>query len=164
MTYDISLVQVGPGEGSAREALERQVAGMGPDAELEPLRLSGQERDAWERVLLRVGREIAPVEPEEFPYSLGFWYQGPLGTVHCSYYGDSADIEVPYRYAGAEALAVMELAYRVAHVIEEECGLTGHDFEVDQPTRTGDPARAAARLGGVGGLVRREVAARGTGG
>ncbi|WAL69119.1 hypothetical protein ORV05_15550 [Amycolatopsis cynarae] len=51
-----------------------------------------------------------------------------------------------YRYSGPAALEVMELAYRIARIVEEESGLTGHDFEVDQPTRTGDPAKAAARL------------------
>ncbi|MEK0096969.1 hypothetical protein WDA79_00335 [Streptomyces sp. A475] len=42
-----------------------------------------------------------------------------------------------------------ELAYRVARIVEDESGLTGHDFEVDQPTRTGAPAKAAARLSSV---------------
>ncbi|MGW0537419.1 hypothetical protein [Streptomyces sp. NPDC003032] len=43
----------------------------------------------------------------------------------------------------------MELAYRIARIVEDESGLTGHDFEVGQPTRTGDPVKAAVRLSGV---------------
>ncbi|MCM2393874.1 hypothetical protein [Streptomyces albipurpureus] len=45
-------------------------------------------------------------------------------------------------------MAVTELAYRIACIVEEETGLTGHDFEVEQPNRTGDPVRAAARPSG----------------
>ncbi|MFE0421219.1 hypothetical protein [Streptomyces sp. NPDC058953] len=41
------------------------------------------------------------------------------------------------------------MAYRIARLVEEESGLTGHDFEVDQPTRTGDPGKAAGRLSSV---------------
>ena len=41
------------------------------------------------------------------------------------------------------------MVYRIARIVEEESDLTGHDFEVDQPTRTGDPIKAAARLTGV---------------
>jgi hypothetical protein len=40
----------------------------------------------------------------------------------------------------------MELAYRIARIVEDESGLTGHDFEVGQPTRTGAPGKAAARM------------------
>ncbi|MET8746153.1 hypothetical protein [Streptomyces sp. NPDC004728] len=43
----------------------------------------------------------------------------------------------------------MELAYRMARIVEDECGLIGHDFEVDQPTRTGDPVKAVFRMSGV---------------
>ncbi|WP_369215626.1 hypothetical protein [Streptomyces flavofungini] len=70
---------------------------------------------------------------------------------------DQGGIEVAHHYAGPGARAVLDLAYRVARVVEEESGLTGHDFEVDQPTLTGDPRRAAARLGGVSDWVRREL-------
>lgn len=45
----------------------------------------------------------------------------------------------------------MELAYRIARIVEEEGGLTGHDFEVGRPTRTGDPVKAANRLSRVSG-------------
>ncbi|MGW1409008.1 hypothetical protein [Streptomyces sp. NPDC002403] len=65
---------------------------------------------------------------------------------HC---GDTAQIEVAYRHSGPAALEVMELAYRIARIVEDESDLTGHDFEVDQPIRTGDPARAAVRLSDV---------------
>lgn len=73
------------------------------------------------------------------------------------YCGDTASIEVSYRYPGPAALEVMELACRVARIVEDESGLTGHDFEVDQPTRTGDPAEAAARLSGVSAWARHHL-------
>lgn len=148
MTYDITLVRVLP-ELTLRETLDRLNAGFDPDAELPRLRLTREQRAEWGRVLGRVSRDVGPVESEEYPYSLTLETAGPPGRVQLDYYGDTATIEVPYHHTGAAASAVMELAYRIARAVEEESGLTGYDFEVDQPTRTGDPAKAAGRLSGV---------------
>ncbi|WP_406361383.1 hypothetical protein [Streptomyces sp. NBC_01579] len=61
------------------------------------------------------------------------------------YCGDTAHLEVAHRHSGPAALEVMELPYRIARIVEDEGGLTGHDFEVGQPTRTGDPVKANHR-------------------
>ncbi|MGW1278157.1 hypothetical protein ACWD4V_14550 [Streptomyces tsukubensis] len=148
MTYDITLVRVQPGL-TLQETLDRLNAGFDPDADLPLLRLTGTQRNEWERILRRVSRDIGPVESEEFPYSLTLETLGPPGRVQLDYCGDTAHIEVAYRYSGPAALEVMELAYRIAHIVEDESGLTGHDFEVGQPTRTGAPGKAATRLSGV---------------
>ncbi|GLY70318.1 hypothetical protein [Amycolatopsis taiwanensis] len=145
MTYDIVLVRVQPGL-TLQETLDRLNAGFDPDADLPLLRLTDAQWNEWDRILRRVSRDIGTVESEEYLYSLTLDTVGPPGRVHLSYYGDTAHIEVTYRYSGPAALEVMELAYRIARIVEDESGLTGHDFEVDQPTRTGDPAKAAARL------------------
>lgn len=50
------------------------------------------------------------------------------------YCGDTAHTEVAYRYPGPAALEVMGLAYRIAPIVEDESGLTSHDFEVGSPT------------------------------
>ncbi|MFE4977773.1 hypothetical protein ACFRAR_37425 [Kitasatospora sp. NPDC056651] len=148
MTYDIMLVRVEPGL-TVQETLDRLNAGFDPDAEMPLLRLTDGQRAEWERILDRVSRDVGAVESEEYLYSLTLETVGPPGRVQLDYYGDTASIEVAYRHSGAAALEVMELAYRIARIVEEESGLTGYDFEVDQPTRTGDPGKAAVRLSGV---------------
>ncbi|MEV6672189.1 hypothetical protein [Streptomyces sp. NPDC051162] len=150
MTYDITLVRVQPGL-TLQETLDRLNAGFDPDADppLPLLRLTDAQRAEWDRILDRVSQEIGSVQSQEYLYSLTLETVGPPGRVQLDYYGDTADIEVPYRHSGPAASAVMELAYRMARIVEEESGLTGHDFEVGQPTRTGDPLKAAARLSGV---------------
>ncbi|MEW2580182.1 hypothetical protein [Streptomyces syringium] len=148
MTYDITLVRVRPGL-TLQETLDRLNADFDPDADLPLLQLTDAQRAEWGRILDRVSREIGPVESEEYLYSLTLATVGPPGRVQLDYCGDTASIEVAYRRSGPAALAVMEVAYRIARIVEEESGLTGHDFEVDQPTRTGDPVKAADRLSGV---------------
>ncbi|WP_377270428.1 hypothetical protein [Peterkaempfera sp. SMS 1(5)a] len=148
MTYDITLVRVQPGL-TLQEALDRFNASFDPDADLPELRLSDAQRAEWDRIADRVSREIGSVECEVYRYSLTLETVGPPGRVQLDYAGDTGNIEIAYHYSGPAALAVMDLAYRIARIVEEESGLTGHDFEVDQPARTGDPARAAARLSGV---------------
>ncbi|MEU5323788.1 hypothetical protein AB0G67_44695 [Streptomyces sp. NPDC021056] len=148
MTYDIMLVRVQPGL-TLQETLDRLNVGFDPDAGLPLLRLTDAQRDEWDRILGRVRRDIGSVESEEYLYSLTLETVGPPGRVQLDYCGDTAHIEVAYRHSGPAALAVMELAYRIAHIVEDESDLTGHDFEVGQPTRDGDPVKAAARLSGV---------------
>ncbi|MFJ2395416.1 hypothetical protein ACIOTI_22025 [Streptomyces sp. NPDC087843] len=156
MTYDITFVRVRQGL-TLHETLDHLRAGSDPDADPPELRLTGAQRAEWGRILGRVSREIGSVESEEYPYSLTFETVGPPGRVQFDYYGDTANIEVAYRHLGPTAPDVMKLAYRIARIVEEESGLTGHDFEVDQPTRTGDPARAAARLSGVSDWARHHL-------
>ncbi|WP_432166922.1 hypothetical protein [Streptomyces sp. bgisy031] len=148
MTYDILLVRVQPGL-TVQETLDRLNDGFDPDADLPPLRLTEAQRAAWDRILNRISRDIGSVESEEFLYSLTLETAGPPGRVQLDYCGDTANIEVAHHHTGPAASAVMELAYRVARIVEDESGLIGHDFEVDQPTRTGAPAKAAARLSSV---------------
>ena len=162
MTYDITLVRVQPGL-MLQETLDRLNAGFDPDAELPQLRLTDGQRAEWRRILDRVSREIGAVESEEYLYSLTLETVGPPGRVQLDYCGDTAGIEVAYRYSGPAASEVMELAYRIARIVEEESGLTGHDFEVDQPTRTGDPVKAAARLSGVSDWAQHHLSWRITG-
>ncbi|MFE1289812.1 hypothetical protein [Streptomyces sp. NPDC058751] len=161
MTYDILLVRVRAGL-TLQESLDRQNAGFDPDGDLPPLRLTDGHRGEWNRILDRVSRDVGPVEHEEYPYSLTLGTVGPPGRVQLDYCGDTAHIEVAYRHSGRAAFEVMERAYRIARVVEEESGLTGYDFEVDQPTRTGDPAVAALRLSGVTDWAQRDLSRRTT--
>lgn len=140
------LVRVQPGL-TLQETLDRLNAGFDPDADLPVLRLTDAQRAEWERILEIVSRDVGPVESAEYLYSLTLETVGPPGRVQFDYCGDTANIEVAYHHSGPTALAVMDLAYRIARIVEDESGLTGHDFEVGQPTRSGDPAKAADRLG-----------------
>ncbi|MEV6552018.1 hypothetical protein AB0M57_25405 [Streptomyces sp. NPDC051597] len=148
MTYDIMLVRVRPGL-TLQETLDRLNADFDPNGDLPPLRLTQAQRNEWDRILRRVSRDVDPLTSEEYLHSLTLETVGPPGRVQLDYRGDTANIEVGYRHSGPMALEVMELAYHIARIVEDESGLTGHDFEVDQPTRTGDPVKAAARLSGV---------------
>ncbi|MEK2477390.1 hypothetical protein [Streptomyces noursei] len=90
------------------QTLRRLNAGFDSDADLPQPRLNDGQRAEWGRIVDRVSRELGPVESEEYLY--------------CS---------------GPAALEVMELAYRIARIVEEEAieeesHLTGHDFEVGQ--------------------------------
>ncbi|MEV0282360.1 hypothetical protein AB0I22_39200 [Streptomyces sp. NPDC050610] len=142
------LVRMQPGL-TLQETLDRLNAGFDPDADLPLLRLTGAQRNEWERILGRVSRDVGLVESEEYLYSLTLETVGPPGRVQLDYCGDTAHIEVAYRYSGPAASKVMELAYRIARIVENESGLTGHDFEVGQPTRTGEPTKAAVRLSSI---------------
>lgn len=142
------LVRVQPGL-MLQETVDLLNADFEPDADLPLLQITDVQRAEWDRILGRVLRDVGPVESEEYLYSLTLETVGPPGRVQLDYCGDTAHIEVAYRHVGPAALEVMELAYRIARIVEDESGLTGHDFEVGQATRTGDPVKAASRLSGV---------------
>ncbi|MEU5161652.1 hypothetical protein AB0G74_18865 [Streptomyces sp. NPDC020875] len=148
MTYDIMFLRVPPGR-TFDETLTELNSGYDPDADPVPMNLTGELRAVWDELVERVSREVGPVTTEEFPYSLTLWRDGPAGHLQLDYTGDTAGIEIPYRYPGRQALPIMTEAYRIARIVEEVGGLEGYDHEVGQPVRTGDVDRAAARLGGV---------------
>ncbi|MFI2780216.1 hypothetical protein [Streptomyces sp. ALB3] len=148
MTYDIMFLRVVPGR-SFDETLKAINSAYDPDADIEPMKLTGEQRANWARLIQRISRKVGPVTTEDFPYSLTLWRDGPAGHLQLDYDGDTANIEIPYRYPGSEALPIMAEAYRIGRMVEEECGLEGYDHEVEQPVRTGDVHVAAARLGGI---------------
>lgn len=76
MTYDITFVRRQPGR-TLLETLDDLNVGLDPDAEPEPLRLSGDQRAVWQRIVDRAIREVGPVTWEPFPYYLTLWRDGP---------------------------------------------------------------------------------------
>ncbi|MFE2729032.1 hypothetical protein [Kitasatospora sp. NPDC059327] len=148
MTYDIFFLRVQPGR-TFEETMEERNAAYDPDAEPAPMNLTGDQRAAWDRLTRRVALEVGPITSEEYLYDLTLCRDGPAGRLQVDFAGDSASIEIPYRYPGQAALPIMAEAYRMARIIEDESGLEGYDPEVDQPTRTGDVDTAAAKLGGI---------------
>lgn len=148
MTYDIDFQRVLPGRTFA-ETVEEINSAFDPDADPEPMVLTGEQRAVWERITRRISLEVGPITFEEYLYSLTLWRAGPAGHLQFDYSGDSAFLAVPYRYPGPAALPIMAEAYRIARVVEEESGLEGYDAQVGQYVRTGDVDAAAARLGGV---------------
>ncbi|MFJ9950877.1 hypothetical protein [Kitasatospora sp. NPDC091207] len=153
MTYDLLFLRVQPGR-TFDETMEEFNSAHDPDAEPEPVNLTGDQRAAWDRLTRRISLEVGPIASEEYLYSLTLWRDGPAGYLRVDFAGHSASIEIPYRYPGQAALPIMAEAYHVARIIEDESGLEGYDPEVDQPTRTGDAETAAARLGGVSSWAR----------
>jgi hypothetical protein len=148
VTYDITFVRRRPGR-SLLQALEDRAAEYDPDAELQSMSLSTDQRTVWDRIVRRVTSEVGSTTAEEFLYSLTLWREGPSGHLQLDYDGDSADIEIPYRYPGSAALAIVTEAYQIARIIEEETGLDGFDGQTGQPTALGDVLAAAAKLGDV---------------
>ncbi len=136
------------------ETLDARTAELGWDAELPEFHPTTAQRAEWEQIVTRVSREISPVGTAQYPRCLTLDTVGLPWRVQLDHYGDSADIEVAYTHTGIAARAVAEAAYLIARVVEEETGMVGHDFEVDQPTMSGDPALAAARLGAVNAWIR----------
>jgi hypothetical protein len=148
VTYDLLFTRRRPGR-TLRQAFDDDNAEYDPDAVPEPMDLSGDQRAVWERIVQRITTAIGPVTSQEYLYSLTLWRDGPAGHLQLDYDGESAFIEIPYRYAGEAALPIISEAYHVARIVEEESGLTGFDFQTDQPTVAGSVEEAAAKLGGI---------------
>ncbi|WP_055591185.1 hypothetical protein [Peterkaempfera griseoplana] len=158
MTYDIGFLHVAPGRTFA-EALEERNSGWNADTwdprhPVPPMRPTPDQRRQWERTVRRVAAAFGPVEVEEFPSTWTLHRHGPEGSLQLDCDGNGAEIEIPYRYPGEAALPIVVVAYRIARIVEEETGMTGFDFEADQPVSGGDVRIAAARLGGVAQWVR----------
>ncbi|MGW2598447.1 hypothetical protein [Streptomyces klenkii] len=148
MTYDIQFLRVLPGR-TFDETLEKINSAYDPDAGLKPMSLTSDQRAVWDRLIQRISQEVGAVTTEEYPYSLTLWRDGPAGHLQLDYAGDSADIQIPYRYPGRQALPIMAEAYQIARILAEESGLEGYDYEAAQPVRTGDIDVAATKLGGI---------------
>ncbi|MDU0292854.1 hypothetical protein [Saccharothrix longispora] len=144
MTYDIHFHRASPTGDDTGPAIPDD-----PDPEPRPLDLTDEQRAAWHRLARRAAREIGAVTCEEYLYDLTMLHDGPAGHLQLDYSGDFASLHIAYHYRGQEARPIMAEAYRLGRLVEEELGLEGHDHEVGQPVRTGDPDVAAARLGGV---------------
>ncbi|MCC2280564.1 hypothetical protein LKL35_34945 [Streptomyces sp. ET3-23] len=147
MTYDIMFLRVLPGR-TFDETLEEINSAYAPDADFKSMSLTRDQQAVWDRLIQRISREGGPVTTEHCPYSLTLWRDGPAGHLQLDYAGDLANIEIPYRYPGQQALPMAE-AYQIARMVEEESGLEGYDYEAEQPVRTGDSDVAAAKLGGI---------------
>ncbi|MEU2869509.1 hypothetical protein ABZ769_09910 [Streptomyces olivoreticuli] len=154
MTYDIDFMRLQPGR-TFQETLDEINAAFDPDADIElvPMDLTGEQRAVWDRIVRRISREVGPVTTGEFRYSLTLWRDGPVGRLQLNYDGNSASVQIPYRYSGEAALPIVEEAYRIARVVEQESGLVGHDFQTDRPVGDGAVEAAAADLGGIAGWV-----------
>ncbi|MFE3667527.1 hypothetical protein ACFXOR_31900 [Streptomyces sp. NPDC059164] len=157
MTYNIMFLRVLP-ERTLDETLEEIASVYDPDADLKPIDLTDEDRAGWDRLTQRILREVGPVITEEFPYSLTLWRDGPGGHFQLDYDGNSTTIDIPYRYPGSEASPIMAEAYRIGRMVEEECGLEGYDYEVEQPVRTGETEVAASRLGDLARWARQTLA------
>jgi len=148
VTYDISFLRVQPGR-TFDETMEELNSAYDPDAEPDPMKLTGDQRAAWDRLTQRVSQEVGPIRSDEYLHGLTLWRDGPAGHLQLDYAGDSASIEIPCRYPDQAALPIMDEAYRIARIVEEESGLEGYDAEVEQSVRTGDVDTAAAKLGSI---------------
>ncbi|MFI6758814.1 hypothetical protein ACIBF5_06665 [Micromonospora sp. NPDC050417] len=152
MTYDIDFVRRRPGRSlveTMEEIVAEEAVTYDPEADPQPISLTAEQRAGWERIVRRVAEELGPVTVTEYPSNLSLWREGPNSYYQFVHRGESAYIEIPYRYPHEAALPVAVEAYRLGRIVEEETDLEGYDAEVEQDVRTGDPQVAAARLGGV---------------
>lgn len=145
VTYDITFIRRRPGQ-TLHQTLEERNAKFEEDEEPIPMKLTAGQRSAWERIVERVATEVGPATSEEYLYCLTLRREGPAGCLQLDYDGESADIAIPYRYAGQAALPILTEAYCVARIVEEVSGLEGYDGQTDQPTAVGDIETAAGKL------------------
>jgi hypothetical protein len=68
------------------------------------------------------GREFRSADAFELSHD-------PTG-IQLSLFGAEAGITVPYWYKGADAMVILELVYRLGHVIEKHTGMSGYDGQV----------------------------------
>ncbi|WP_433387044.1 hypothetical protein [Micromonospora sp. KLBMP9576] len=125
---------------------------------LPPRQLTDGQEAAWRRIVARARREIGAAEEGRYPTHLELWLYDP--AMQLWYAGDSASIEIPYRYAAtaAGAQAALAAAYALARIVAAETGMRGVDHEVGGAIRDDDLPRAVARYRGVGEHVRALVA------
>ncbi|MGA4730673.1 hypothetical protein ACPB67_24925 [Micromonospora taraxaci] len=92
MGYDISFFMPGhDDEGLSDELL---------------LHLTNEQEAAWRRIVARAEQEIGPADEGRYPTHLELWLHEP--AMQLCYAGNSASIEIPYRYTGPPEV-VLEL-------------------------------------------------------
>lgn len=141
MGYEIGFLR--PGQNDDRSGEDPQ-----------PLHLTGKQEAAWRRIVSRARREIGAAEEDRYPTHRELWLKDP--AMQLWYEGDSASIELPYRYTATAAAAQVAIstAYARARIVEAETGMPAVDHEVDQAVQDDGLSRAVARYRGVGQHVR----------
>ncbi|MCO1598224.1 hypothetical protein M8C17_24035 [Micromonospora sp. RHAY321] len=129
--------------------------------ELPLLQLTNEQEAAWRRIVARAQQEIGAAGEDRYPTHLELWLQNP--AMQLCYAGNSASIEIPYRYTAtaASAHAAIATAYALARIVEAETGMRGLDYEVNQAIQDNDLPRAVARYRGIGQHVRDLVTGQG---
>jgi hypothetical protein len=147
MGYDISFLTPGHDDDGLSDELL--------------LHLTNDQEAAWRRIVARAQQEIGPADEGRYPTHLELWLHEP--AMQLCYAGDSASIEIPYRYTAtaAGAHAAVATAYALARIVEAETGMRGLDDEVSQAIQEYDLRKAVARYRGVGQHVRDLVAGQG---
>ncbi|MGW3890810.1 hypothetical protein ACWD69_19145 [Micromonospora chokoriensis] len=122
------------------------------------LHLTNEQEAAWRRIVARAQQQIGPTDEGRYPTHLELWLHDP--AMQLCYAGNSASIEIPYRYTAsvASAHAAVATAYALARIVEAETGMRGLDDEVSQAIQEYDLPKAVARYRGVGQNVRDLVA------
>ena len=84
---------------------------------------------AW-ALIVADARLILGGEVEEFRSADAFELSHVPTGVQVSLFGAEAGITVPYWYKGADAMVIMELVYRLGHIVEKHTGMSGYDGQV----------------------------------
>jgi hypothetical protein len=144
--YRIRFVRPEPGR-SLDETLQDVDAKLDSRAKSKPLRLTPQQRAAWDRVVQRVTGELGPASCEEFPSDLVLRRDGPSGHLDLEYRGDSASMDVDYLQSGRLASpAILTEAYSIAAIVEQETGLAGYDLQAYRLVADTDLALATQKF------------------
>lgn len=123
MSYGLSFIPPLPGHSLSESAL---VAGR---IEIPPLKFTPDQLVTWHRIVERITAEVGPTEVETKSWCVEvFVTDGQLVAV--SFWGTQAAARLPFRYDKTTTEAMTKL-YRVAHIVEEETGLTGYDEQTE---------------------------------
>ena len=125
MSYDLNFVRKVDGQ-TWEEAYEALDAALEDDDHI-----GTPDSQAWGRIVAAARQVLGDVEVHDG----GGWYEldhEPTG-IQVNLSADSADLTVPYWYAGADAARIVEAIYRLGQAVEEHTGLTGYDPQVERP-------------------------------
>ena len=101
---------------AAREEDQRVVA-----ARLEP----------WSRLVLRAAEILGPIE--EYRGRGQRELHHPVTRLRFTFFGQDGVIALPYWYDGPVARLAATMAYRFAHAVEQETGLSAYDPQLRMP-------------------------------
>ncbi len=141
MSYDVVFLRRGPGQ-SWEDALEAWTQRQESDEPPGPL--SQVERAQWRRVI-EGARAILPGGDGGVGESSAGFNDDQSG-IELHYSGGDAQVTVPYRCDGEDAVSVMQKVYALARLVETETGLEGYDPQLDEPVADAPPQRARGSM------------------
>jgi hypothetical protein len=87
--------------------------------------------EPWQRLVLKGVEILGPIE--EFRGRGQRELLHPVTRLRFTFFGEDGVIALPYWYDGPVARMAAQMAFRFAHAVEEETGLSGYDPQLRMP-------------------------------